>query len=114
LTPAEAQNKTEALQAASRGHLHELAQNPMLLTIMAIVQTYEGTLPDERAILYQRCVETLLLRWQREKEKENKDAPSIVQQLGTSQAQLEQLLWRLGWEAHNQARDSNHAADLPE
>ena len=54
MTAAEAENKdTARLRDASRGYLHELAQNPMLLTIMAIVQTYEGTLPDERAMLYQ-------------------------------------------------------------
>ena len=52
---------------AGRGY-EPLAQNPMLLTIMALVQTYHGTLPDERARLYQACVETLLLRWQRHKE----------------------------------------------
>ncbi len=114
MTQTDADNKTTALQAASRGHLHELAQNPMLLTIMAIVQTYEGTLPDERAMLYQRCVETLLLRWQREKEKDDKDTPSILQQLGTSQAQLEQLLWQIGWEAHSQTKQRNRTADLPE
>ena len=114
MTPADAHYMTAALQEAGRGHLHELAQNPMLLTIMAIVQTYEGQLPDERAMLYQRCVETLLLRWQREKDKDDQNAPSILQQLETSQAQLEQLLWRLGWEAHSQARQREQAADLPE
>ena len=113
MTAAEAENKTSGLQDASRGYLHELAQNPMLLTIMAIVQTYEGTLPHERAMLYQRCVETMLLRWQRDKDKEDKETPSILAQLETSQAQLEQLLWRLGWEAHNQVRGQDRAADLP-
>ncbi len=105
---------TQALQAASREKLRELAPNPMLLTIMAIVQTYEGRLPEERAVLYQRCVETLLLRWQREKEKADKDAPSILQQLESSQGQLEQLLWQLAWEAHSQAGQREGAADLSE
>lgn len=114
LGDGDAEHKTQALQAASRGHLHELATNPMLLTIMAIVQTYEGTLPDERALLYQRCVETLLLRWQRAKDEDDENAKSIVHQLETTQAQLEQLLWRLGWEAHAQATDREGAADLPE
>ena len=58
-------------------------------------------------------METLLLRWQRDKDKEDKEAPSILGQLETSQAQLEQLLWRLGWEAHNQAKGQERAADLP-
>ncbi len=112
ITATDADNKTSSLQAASRGYLHELAQNPMLLTIMAIVQTYEGTLPDERAMLHQRCVETLLLRWQREKEKDDKDAPTILQQLEVNQAEIEQLLWQIGWKAHSQAKQRDKAADL--
>ena len=39
------------LRRAATGPLQELAENPMLLTIMALVQTYYGTLPDERAKL---------------------------------------------------------------
>ena len=50
----EALSKAEALKGAvQRPSLRELAQNPMLLTIMALVQTFRGTLPDERARLYQ-------------------------------------------------------------
>ncbi len=45
-------------QQTKRPDLQELASNPMLLTIMAIVQTYYGTLPEERARLYQACVDT--------------------------------------------------------
>ena len=50
-------HKARQLQAAAeRDQLAELAENPMLLTIMALVQTYHGTLPRERAKLYQACV----------------------------------------------------------
>ncbi|MGB1249319.1 MAG: NACHT domain-containing protein, partial [Candidatus Promineifilaceae bacterium] len=65
----DAPQKSGALQQATRRKkLQPLAQNPMLLTIMALVQTFHGTLPNARAKLYQTCVETLLLRWQRHKE----------------------------------------------
>jgi len=69
----------------------------MLLTIMAIVQTYY-TLPDERARLYQMCVETMLLRWQAHKE-----LPDLLQELGTNQENLERLLRAIAWQAHSQA-----------
>ena len=69
LSAERATNLTAHLQQQTqRPALQELAHNPMLLTIMAIVQTYYGTLPEERARLYQACVETLLLRWQMPKE----------------------------------------------
>ncbi len=87
----------------------------MLLTIMALVQTYYCTLPDERAKLYQQCVETLLLRWQRHKEAEQaEELPSVLAQLGTTQENLERLLWEIGWQAHSQQAARDEAADIPE
>ena len=55
-------HKARQLQAAAeRDQLSELAENPMLLTIMALVQTYHGTLPRENGPkLYQACVETVV------------------------------------------------------
>jgi predicted NACHT family NTPase len=50
--------------AVRRPELRELTKNPIRLTIMALVQMFRGTLPDDRAMLYQACVKTLLLRWQ--------------------------------------------------
>ncbi|MBK8903275.1 MAG: SUMF1/EgtB/PvdO family nonheme iron enzyme [Anaerolineaceae bacterium] len=101
--------------AARREGLRPLAQNPMLLTIMALVQTYYGTLPDERAKLYQQCVETLLLRWQRHKEVEQaEELPGVLAQLGTTQENLERLLWEIGWQAHSQQAERDAAADIPE
>jgi formylglycine-generating enzyme required for sulfatase activity len=100
--------------AAKRRRLEGLARNPMLLTIMALVQTYYGTLPDERARLYQQCVETLLLRWQRHKEESAAELPSVLVQLGTTQENLERLLWEIGWQAHSSAAGSDGIADIAE
>ena len=95
--------------------LQPLAQNPMLLTIMAIVQTYYGTLPDERAKLYQACVETLLLRWQRHKEVGTEgELPDVLTQLGTTKENLERLMWEIAWKAHSRAADREDAADITE
>ena len=109
--------------ATQRPRLRTLARNPMLLTIMALVQTYYGTLPDERARLYQQCVETLLLRWQRHKEESDREMPGLLAELGTNQQELERLLWEIAWQAHSQAfrpdtvdqaDDEEQAADIPE
>ena len=108
------------LAATRRPRLRTVASNPMLLTIMALVQTYYGTLPDERARLYQQCVETLLLRWQRHKEDSEQAMPGLLAELGTNQQELERLLWEIAWEAHSQGfsqdpdRDDERAADIPE
>ena len=43
--------------------IRELAQNPLLLTIVALVHRIDAVLPDERIVLYQKCTETLLNSW---------------------------------------------------
>ncbi|MBL1130004.1 MAG: hypothetical protein D8M54_16090, partial [Chloroflexi bacterium] len=112
----QARQMTGQLQtAARRPRLQPLAENPMLLTIMALVQTYHGTLPDERARLYQACVETLLLRWQRHKETgPGAEMPDVLAELGVNQQQLERLLWEIAWKAHSRAADRQESADIAE
>ncbi len=116
MSQAQAQNMTASLQAAAqRPQLQPLAENPMLLTIMAIVQTFYGTLPDERAKLYQACVEALLLRWQRHKEPDaQSDLPAELEELDISQENLERLLWAIAWQAHNEHIDEDEVADISE
>lgn len=115
LNAAQAEDKTRRLQAAiRRPGLQPLARNPMLLTIMALVQTYHGALPEERARLYQACVETLLLRWQRHKELDAGQLPDGLVGLGVSQDSLERLLGEIAWEAQQQAPGREEAADIPE
>ncbi|MGT2436618.1 NACHT domain-containing protein [Bradyrhizobium betae] len=43
--------------------ISELACNPLLLTIIVLVHRIDAVLPDQRVLLYQKCVETLLITW---------------------------------------------------
>ena len=43
--------------------IRELAENPLLLTIVTLVHRIDAVLPDERVVLYQKCTETLLNTW---------------------------------------------------
>ena len=113
-TPAQSDNLAAQLRRAAAGPLRELAPNPMLLTIMALVQSYYGTLPDERAKLYQACVETLLLRWQQSKETVVGGLPVSLAELGLKQEVIEPLLWEIGWMAHFEQTGRQEAADIPE
>jgi hypothetical protein len=43
--------------------IRQLAENPLLLTIVSLVHRIDAVLPDERVVLYQKCTETLLNTW---------------------------------------------------
>lgn len=43
--------------------IRDLARNPLLLTIVALVHRIDAVLPDQRVVLYQKCTETLLNTW---------------------------------------------------
>jgi formylglycine-generating enzyme required for sulfatase activity len=90
--------------------LRELASNPMLMTTMAIIHQQETHLPTERVRLYDKAVDLLLYRWQREKVEED----ALAQFLWDGR-RLRQVIERLAFEAHLARRDSlpKAAADLP-
>ena len=55
---------TKLSQAVRRPDLWRLARNPLLLTVMALVHTHKGELPEARALLYEDVVDLLLWRWE--------------------------------------------------
>ena len=62
---AEAQRRQQSLQNALNrsDRIKNLARNPLLLTIIALIHRYEAHLPKQRHKLYDRAVETLLVNW---------------------------------------------------
>ncbi len=106
--------KAEELRNATR-HLHDLAQNPMLLTVMALVHTYKGTLPRERARLYDDCVKLLLWEWQRTKRLATGGwEPGILDQLQTREERLVNGLCEVAFHAHSTQDQQALAANIPQ
>ncbi len=62
---AQAQTLAETIAASTR--LRALAENPLLLTMMALVLAEQGDLPRDRPLLYERILEQLLGRWDQQK-----------------------------------------------
>ena len=108
---------TQALRdaVASRPELRALAGTPLLLTVMALVHAFRGTLPDARALLYYECIELLLLRW-----RQPRGESDLLERLSLPQfrsSDLLALMAQLGYEAHLRAeRDEGQTgpADLDE
>jgi formylglycine-generating enzyme required for sulfatase activity len=77
---ANAYDKTHSLQtAAQRAELVELASRPLLLTLMATLHTSRGTLPKDRAKLYDDSVELLLGAWQRRRLERGPDGQTVAE-----------------------------------
>ncbi len=51
-------------QTVRRPDLWHLATNPMMLTLMALVHSFRGELPEARSRLYEDAVDVLLWRWE--------------------------------------------------
>jgi formylglycine-generating enzyme required for sulfatase activity len=115
----EASNLFKAAQAWP--HLQELAQYPLLLTLMAQVHGRDGTLPQDRADLYERAVNLLLAHWEnrivRDVDGSQRVEPGLVMQLGIHTTTLRTALERVAFDAHErQEREpdrSERAADIP-
>jgi formylglycine-generating enzyme required for sulfatase activity len=102
------------LRKAARS-LPDLAQNPMLLTVMAVIHTYKGMLPKERARLYHECVELLLWNWRRTKQNKNGSwQPGILEELDTREERLVNGLCEVAFHAQRSQGAWAGAAYIPE
>jgi len=68
--PAKAERRKADLCKALNGkdRLRQLAENPLLLTIIVLIHRYQAELPRQRFKLYEKAVETLLTSWDSGKE----------------------------------------------
>ena len=102
-------------------HLRDLAQYPLLLTLMAQVHGRDGYLPENRADLYERVVNLLLAHWEnrivRDEQGGRRVEPSIIMRLGIRTATLRTVLERVAFQAHErQERERGRddaAAEIP-
>ncbi|MFP4586390.1 MAG: NACHT domain-containing protein, partial [Desulfococcaceae bacterium] len=102
-----------------RPHLEELAPNPLLLTLMAIVHGASG-LPENRADLYDRAVRLLLAHWENRIVRDAEGCrvePSVIARLKIPVQSLRGPLERLAIAAHERQESDEKGregmADIP-
>ncbi|GJL62685.1 MAG: hypothetical protein NPIRA04_13390 [Nitrospirales bacterium] len=110
---------TGRLKEAVRRHdLQRLAPNPLLLTVMALVHTHKGRLPDARALLYEETMEILLWRWEQMKaqyQEQEVGLLQLLQQADRTDVDLKRVLWELAFTAHQQGSPGDdRLADIGE
>ncbi len=113
---ADYERKREALltslQPDDRRRLHEIAPFPIILTMMAVVHTNYGELPDTRAQVYEKCVDLLLVRWEFERPVAGQSANqlqkrTIVDALGVPRVALDRALWEIAFKSHEGRLDGD-------
>jgi formylglycine-generating enzyme required for sulfatase activity/energy-coupling factor transporter ATP-binding protein EcfA2 len=119
-TKEESEALSEKLRhAVQRRDLRRLASNPLLLTVMSLVHTHKGRLPDARALLYEETTDILLWRWEQIKTAGGKSLPLIRELLNKADRtdmDLKKILWKLAFDAHEKGIDKEKeaAADIQE
>ncbi|MCB0047286.1 MAG: SUMF1/EgtB/PvdO family nonheme iron enzyme [Caldilineaceae bacterium] len=103
LTPDDAEaRRDDLILAALSSDLVELSENPMLLTVMAVIHQQDVGLPRDRVKLYHRAVTVLLHRWQRHK------GVQVSEQLAAllaDERKMRDILERLAHDAHRKEAD---------
>ncbi len=98
-TAAEAQRRIDDLQRKiKRRDLREMAERPLLLTVITQLHAFGGKLPDDRTELYADAVDLLLKRWEG-----RADQPDIIEQLGDPNLKMYNLqasLYHVAYQAH--------------
>jgi formylglycine-generating enzyme required for sulfatase activity len=114
LDAAEARARARQLQTALRRcDLAGLARRPLLLTVMALLHSFRGQLPEDRTELYADAVDLLLRRWERRVGQE----AGLLEQLalpGLKVSDLEAGLYEVAFRAHGAAGEAQGTADIEE
>ena len=97
------------LRPGDRRRLYEIAPYAIILTMMAVVHTNYGELPDTRAQVYEKCTDLLLLRWETERTVSGKTQKrSLLDALElTSRGKLDDALHEIAYKAHEGREDSD-------
>jgi len=115
--------KTKAVKlqrAVRRPDLWRMARNPLLLTVMALVHSNKGELPDARALLYENVIDILLWRWDAvrlPRGDEEIDIRMLMKQADIQDVDLKRALWELAYNVHAQVQESGDGeatSDIPE
>ena len=110
---ADAERKrADLLGVRQRYDLRALTPNPLLLTLMALLHSNRGQLPDDRVDLYHESVELLLQRWNA-----TSGADALRGELAMPQlklADVRDVLQKLAFELHEESAGRQGSLDIGE
>lgn len=97
--------------------LWTMASNPLLLETMALVHTHEGFLPQDRALLYEDCVDLLLWNWEELKiptgvVEEPIGIRPLLRQAGLQDIDFKRAFWKIAYELFADNKDEILIQDI--
>jgi formylglycine-generating enzyme required for sulfatase activity len=121
LTAADAEDRAARLTAAALNNprIRELAERPLLLTLIAKLQTEKGgNLPEQPEELYARAVDLLLDEWESTKPRRTAEGntepePSLAEYLRVGRDRIRRVLDQLAFEAHRDQAEATGTAHIP-
>ncbi|MFN8442987.1 MAG: SUMF1/EgtB/PvdO family nonheme iron enzyme [Caldilineaceae bacterium] len=117
----DAKGRAERLKKAifDSERLHVLAEQPLLLTLMASLHAWHGSdLPDKRERLYAEAVDLLLERWEKQRIERRGDGtqlvqPSLQEYLQVGRETILGVLEQIAYEVHAGQANLEGCADIP-
>ncbi|MBV6392030.1 MAG: Hercynine oxygenase [Anaerolineales bacterium] len=114
-------DKAQSLNGAiqEKEYLFDLAQRPLLLTLMVTLHTSWGKLPEDRADLYDETVRLLLDRWQRWREARDPQGNLVIEKsisvaLSIEESSVRHALNTLAFKVHTrQGADTQNRQNQP-
>ena len=117
LGPDKAKSYQEGLvgQVKRNPNLRELAQHPLLLTMMVVIHRGRegGALPQRREELYELSVALLLDLWRRSKTVPGQETQTLAEVLGLHLEELKTALAEVAFVAHKEQKEQEQTADIP-
>ncbi|VAW42763.1 hypothetical protein MNBD_CHLOROFLEXI01-4149, partial [hydrothermal vent metagenome] len=112
---AESYQKGLISQVKRNRNLAELAQHPLLLTMMVYIHRGRegGALPQRREKLYELSVELLLDLWRRSKSVTGQQTQTLAEVLGMDFDLVKKALAEVAFMAHRDQKDQEQTADIP-
>ncbi|RQW11498.1 NACHT domain-containing protein, partial [candidate division KSB1 bacterium] len=112
--PSDAIDRANRLIAAIRARgLRDLAERPLLLTIMVQIHSTKKRLPQDRTELYADAVNLFLERWEGHVDQEN-NILDVLNMPGLKMSHLRAAIYEVAFRAHQSAASAEEAADIEE